>query len=123
MGKVILIVEDDEKNLKLARDILQASGYETIEARDGRQAVQAARERLPDLILMDMRMPVMDGREATRQIKADPATCRTPVIALTASVMRGTEQGVLDAGCDGYLAKPFNIRDLLETIASHTQPR
>lgn len=114
--KQILIVEDEERNLKLLRDILQLSGYVTVEANDGRKAVDLAKEKIPDLILMDIQMPVLDGLEATRILKADPATKQIPVIALTAFAMGGDRERFIQAGCDDYVSKPYNIQDLLEKI-------
>ncbi len=119
MAKVILIVEDDPKSLVLIRDLLQASGYSTIEATDGEKGVELAKAKKPDLILMDIQMPVMDGLEATRILKADTTTGNIPVLALTAYAMKGDEDGILQVGCDGYLAKPFNIQELLKTVAGY----
>lgn len=119
MEKVILIVEDDLKNLKLARDLLQVSGYTTLEASDGKQGVEIARERKPDLILMDIQMPVMDGLEATRILKTDRETRDIPVIALTAFAMTGDEETVIEAGCDGYLTKPLDIREFVSMVSRY----
>jgi len=119
MAKLILIVEDEPKNITLLRDLLQVSGYSTIEATDGKQGVELAKAKKPDLILMDIQMPVMDGLEATRILKADATTGNIPVLALTSYAMKGDEERILKAGCDGYLAKPFNIRELLKTVAEY----
>ena len=119
MAKVILIVEDDPKSLVLTRDLLQVSGYSTIEATDGEQGVELAKSKKPDLILMDIQMPKMDGLEATRILKADATTSNIPVLALTSYAMKGDEERILQAGCDGYLAKPFNIQELLKTVAEY----
>ncbi len=119
MAKLILIVEDEPKNITLLRDLLQVSGYSTIEATDGKQGVELAKAKKPDLILMDIQMPVMDGLEATRILKADATTSNIPVLALTSYAMKGDEERILQAGCDGYLAKPFNIRELLKTVAEY----
>jgi two-component system cell cycle response regulator DivK len=116
MPKKVLIVEDDPKNLKLCRDLLQTSGYQTFEAPDGAQGVEMSRSIRPDLILMDIMMPRMDGLEATRLIKADEATRQTPVIALTAYAMKGDKERTLEAGCDGYVAKPVDILELLRLV-------
>ncbi len=118
MTKVILVVEDEPKNLKLVRDLLQISGYTTIEATDGKQGVELAKARKPDLILMDIRMPVMDGLEATRILKTDTTTRNIPVLALTSYAMKGDKERILEAGCDGYLAKPLDIQELLKEVAS-----
>ena len=116
MVKKILIVEDEPKNLKLLRDLLQATGYETIEATDGEEGVELAKAMKPDLILMDIMMPKMDGLEATRIIKADDKTKHIPIVALTSYAMKGDKERTLEAGCDGYLAKPVDIRELLKTV-------
>ncbi len=119
MAKVILIVEDEPKNLTLLRDLLQVSGYSTIEATDGKQGVELARSKKPGLILMDIQMPKMDGLEATRILKADATTKNIPVLALTSYAMKGDEEKILQAGCDGYLAKPFDIKDLLQEVSKY----
>ena len=119
MTKMILIVEDDPKNLTLLRDLLQVSGYSTIEATDGKQGVELSRSKKPDLILMDIIMPVMDGLKATRIIKADAVTRNIPIFALTSYAMNGDAERVLEAGCDGYLSKPFDIRELLKQVAKY----
>ena len=119
MAKVILIVEDEPKNLKLLRDLLRVSGYTTIEATDGEQGVELAKARKPDLILMDIQMPVMDGLEATRILKADATTKNIPVLALTSYAMKGDKEKILEAGCDGYLAKPLDIKELLKKVTEY----
>ena len=116
MGKTILIVEDEPKNMKLLRDLLQRFGYEILEAPDGEQGVKITGEKIPDLILMDIMMPKMDGLEATRIIKADNKTKHIPVIALTSYAMKGDREKTLEAGCDGYIAKPIDIQEVLKTI-------
>ena len=116
MGKTILIVEDEPRNLKLLRDLLQRFGYEILEAPDGEQGVKITMEKIPDLILMDIMMPKMDGLEATRIIKADNKTKHIPVIALTSYAMKGDREKTLEAGCDGYIAKPIDIQEVLKTI-------
>ena len=119
MTKVILVVEDEPKNLKLVCDLLQACGYTTIEATDGKQGVELAKVRKPDLILMDIQMPVMDGLEATRILKTDTTTKDIPVLALTSYAMKGDEERILEAGCNGYLAKPFDIQELLKEVGKY----
>jgi len=114
--KHILIAEDDKKNIKLLRDILNASGYGTIEACDGKKAVERAKQEKPDLILMDIQMPIMNGLEATKIIKADPETRHIPVFALTAFAMSGDKERFIQAGCDDYISKPYNISELLEKV-------
>ena len=119
MTKVILIVEDEPKDLELVCDLLQVSGYTTIEATDGKRGVELAKSKKPGLILMDIQMPVMDGLEATRILKADTATKNIPVLALTSYAMKGDKERILEAGCDGYLAKPFDIQKLLKEVAKY----
>ena len=119
MGKTILIVEDEPKNMNLLRDLLQRFGYEILEASDGEQGVKSAGEKMPDLILMDIMMPKMDGLEATRIIKADIKTKHIPVIALTSYAMKGDREKTIEAGCDGYIAKPIDIKEVLKTIETY----
>ena len=119
MGKIILIVEDEPKNLKLIQDLLQASGYRTVEATDGRQGVELARDRKPDLILMDIQLPVMDGLEATRILKANITTRDIPIIALTSYAMPGDEERAREAGCDGYITKPIDTKAFLKKVAEY----
>ncbi len=119
MAKTILIVEDDTKNMTLFRDLLQVSGYSTILASGGKEGIELARAKKPDLILMDIMMPGMDGLEATRILKAGAATTSIPVIALTAYAMKGDKERMLEAGCDGYLAKPINTDDFLKEVAKY----
>ncbi len=118
VAKVILIMEDEPKNTTLLRDLLQVSGYSTIEATDGKQGVELAKAKKPDLVLMDVQMPVMDGLEATRILKSD-TTKNIPVLALTSYAMKGDKERILQAGCDGYLAKPFDIQELLKAVAEY----
>jgi two-component system cell cycle response regulator DivK len=117
MAKMILIVEDDPKSLKLARDLLQVSGYETIEATDGEQGVELAKSKKPDLILMDIMMPKMDGYNACHAIKADEATRGIPVIMLTAVGYELNEELAKRLGANGYITKPFNHQKLLDVIS------
>ena len=114
MSNVILIVEDDPKSLKLIRDLLRASGYAIIEATDGRQGVEQARAQKPDLIFMDIQMPVVNGIEATKILKTDRATKDIPIIALTASAMKEDKVKAFQAGCDGYITKPIDIKRFLK---------
>ncbi|WP_457552463.1 response regulator [Desulfobacula sp.] len=114
MSKLIQIVEDDPKSLKLIRDLLRVSGYTTIEATNGRQGVELASAQKPDLIFMDIQMPVMDGLEATKILKAGKETRDIPIVALTAYAMKEDEAKVLLAGCDGYMTKPINIKKFLK---------
>jgi CheY-like chemotaxis protein len=118
MTKVILIVEDEPINLKLVGDLLKRIGYITIEATDGKQGVELARAKKPDLILMDIQMPVMDGLEATRVLKADATTKNIPVLALTSYAMEGDKERILEAGCDGYLTKPIDIQEFVKEVTN-----
>ena len=113
----ILIVEDRPLNMKLVRDLLDGQGYETLEAVDGREAIRLAQETLPDLILMDIGLPDISGLEAARLLRSDERTSRIPIIAVTAFSMEGDQRKALDAGCDGYIAKPIRVHDFLQTIA------
>jgi two-component system cell cycle response regulator DivK len=115
-NELILIVEDNPKNLKLVRDVLQVRGYRTIEAGTGEEGVQLAREQQPALVLMDIQLPGISGVEAFRELRANPATQAIPVIAVTASVMAQERQKVMAAGFDGFQGKPISVRELLETV-------
>lgn len=116
MAKKILVVEDEPKNLKLIHDLLQRFGYEVNEATDGIRGLEMTKAGDPDLVLMDIMMPRMNGLEATRIIKSNASTKNIPVIALTAFAMAGDREQAIEAGCDGYISKPVDIRELLETI-------
>jgi two-component system cell cycle response regulator DivK len=116
MSKKILVVEDTEDNRQILRDLLGMAGYDIIEAQDGAEGVAKAAEHKPDLILMDVQMPVMDGFEATRRIKAVPLLKAIPVIAVTSYALSGDEDKARKAGCDGYIAKPFSPRALLAKV-------
>jgi two-component system cell cycle response regulator DivK len=108
-GRLILIVEDNEKNMKLARDVLQFHGFRTVETVNGEDAVIMAREHLPDLILMDISLPGIDGVEATRQLKDEPSTTTIPIVALTASVLQADRARFEEAGFAGLIAKPIDV--------------
>jgi two-component system cell cycle response regulator DivK len=112
----ILIVEDNDKNMKLARDVLQAKGYATLEATTGEDGVRIARERRPDLVLMDIQLPGISGIEALRQLRADEATAAIPVIAVTASVMEQDRRKITQAGFDAYVGKPIALKEFLEAV-------
>ena len=125
MPPKVLIVDDDADNRRIVAKVLLVEGYQVIEARDGLEALARARAELPDLILMDLSLPHLDGWEATRQLKADPATLAIPVVALTAFAMRGDEEQARAAGCDDYLSKPVRpaaIREVARKYASRTTP-
>jgi two-component system cell cycle response regulator DivK len=112
----ILLVEDTEDNRQIVRDLLSSVGYQLLEAADGAEGVAMAVKHLPDLILMDIQLPVLDGYEASRQIKANPDLRHIPIIAVTSFALSGDEARTRDAGCDGYIAKPFSPRQLLAKI-------
>ncbi len=120
-SKKVLIVDDEEKNRRLLKDVLEKVGYKVVIANDGERGVQIALSEKPDLILMDMQMPIKNGLEATREIKRNPLTSNIPVIAFTALAMKGDEDKVRTAGCDDYVSKPVQIRALLEKVASYLQ--
>ena len=116
MTKRILVVEDTEDNRQIVRDLLSSAGYELIEAADGAEGVAAAEREKPDLILMDIQLPGMDGYEATRRIRAIPDIGKVPIIAVTSYALAGDEAKTREAGCDGYVAKPFSPRQLLAKV-------
>jgi two-component system cell cycle response regulator DivK len=116
MTKRILIVEDTEDNRQILRDLLTAAGYELLEAVDGAAGVAMAAKHKPDLVLMDIQLPLVDGYEATRRIKADPALSHIPIVAVTSYALSGDEEKARAAGCDGYIAKPFSPRQLLAKV-------
>ena len=119
----ILIVEDNEKNMKLARDILQAKGYATIEAVTGEDGVRLAREHAPSLVLMDIQLPGINGIEALKQLRADPATASIPIVAVTASVMASDRREITDAGFDGYVGKPISLKEFLDAVRRALEPK
>ncbi len=118
-GELILIVEDNEKNLKLVRDVLQFRGYRTLEAGTAGEGISLAGAHRPDLILMDIQLPILDGYEATRRIKADPELREIPIIAVTSYALSGDDVKALEAGCDAYVTKPFSPRALLAKIREY----
>jgi len=119
MTKRILVVEDQEDNRQILRDLLANAGYEMIEAEDGQQALDQAAKHRPDLILMDIQLPVMDGYEATRRIKADPNLNAIPIIVVTSYALSGDEEKARGAGCDAYVAKPYSPRALLAKVREY----
>ena len=116
MSKRVLVVEDQEDNRQILRDLLASTGYEIIEAQNGQEALLAARTQSPDLILMDIQLPVLDGYEATRRIKAQPDLRHIPIIVVTSYALSGDEDKARATGCDAYVAKPYSARKLLEMI-------
>jgi two-component system cell cycle response regulator DivK len=119
MTKRILVVEDQEDNRQILRDLLANAGFDMIEAEDGVQAIAAASKHRPDLILMDIQLPMVDGYEATRRIKADPALSAIPIIVVTSYALSGDEDKAREAGCDAYVAKPYSPRALLAKIREY----
>ena len=115
----VLVVEDNEKNMKLFRDVLEAAGFDTLAATTIGQAVELASEQAPDLVLMDIQLPDFDGIEALGRLRADERTASTPVLALTAQAMDGDRERFLAAGFDGYLSKPVDIADFVATVRRH----
>jgi CheY-like chemotaxis protein len=115
-GELILVVEDNEKNRKLVRDVLVVKGYRLLETETGEDGLRVAREQHPALILMDILLPGIDGIETVRRLRADPVTATIPVVAVTASAMTQDRQKILAAGFDGYQAKPISIRPFLELV-------
>ena len=120
-GPQVVVVEDNERNMKLFREVLNASGYRTLEAETGKRAVALATEHRPDLVLMDIHLPDIDGVEALRMLRADERTASVPVLALTAQAMEGDRERFLAAGFDGYLSKPVNIADLLDAVRRYCE--
>ena len=119
MSKRILVVEDQEDNRRILRDLLTNAGYEIIEAENGEEALAVAARERPDLILMDIQLPLLDGYEVTRRIKADPALRAIPIIAITSYALSGDESKARAAGCDAYVTKPYNSRALLAKIREY----
>ena len=118
MPKTVLIVEDNELNMKLFHDLLEASGYATLQARNGQTALELARVHRPDLVLMDIQLPGMSGLDVTRTLKADPGLAAIPVVAVTAFAMKGDEDRMRAGGCEAYLSKPISLAKFLETVRS-----
>lgn len=116
MPKKVLIVEDNELNMKLFSDLLDAHGFETCQTREGLKAISLAKEFRPDLILMDIQLPEVSGLEVTKWIKDDKSLAGIPIIAVTAFAMKGDEKRIRDGGCEAYIAKPINVSSFLETI-------
>ena len=116
MPKTVLIVEDNELNMKLFHDLLEAHGYGTIGTRNGIEALDLAREHRPDLILMDIQLPEVSGLEVTKWLKDDPDLRSIPVVAVTAFAMKGDEEKIREGGCEAYIAKPISVVQFLETV-------
>ena len=120
-GRKVVVVEDNELNMKLFREVLESSGYRMLEAGTGERAVALTTEHRPDLVLMDIHLPDIDGVEALRRLRADERTASVPVLALTAQAMEGDRERFLAAGFDGYLSKPVNIADLLDAVRRYCE--
>jgi two-component system cell cycle response regulator DivK len=120
-GELVLIVEDNEKNMKLFRDVLQATGFRTLEATTGEQAVALAQENVPQLVLMDIQLPDMDGVAALGHIRGDERTAAITVVALTAQAMQGDRERFLDAGFDGYISKPVNVGEFIGAVKRYCE--
>ncbi len=119
MPKSVLIVEDNELNMKLFNDLLEAKGYETIQTRNGLEALDLARQHRPDLILMDIQLPEVSGLEVTKWLKEDDDLHTIPVIAVTAFAMKGDEERIRQGGCEAYISKPISVVKFLETVKSY----
>ena len=119
MPKKVMIVEDNELNMKLFRDLIEASGYETVRTRNGLEALDLARLHRPDLILMDIQLPEVSGLEVTKWLKEDDELKHIPVIAVTAFAMKGDEQKIREGGCEAYISKPISVVSFLQTIDSY----
>jgi two-component system cell cycle response regulator DivK len=122
-GKCVLIVEDNELNKKLFRDLLEANGYRTVHTADGMEVLDLARAEHPDLILMDIQLPEVSGIEITRWLKNDPELRKIPVVALTAFAMKGDEEKIRAGGCEGYLSKPISVSTFLATVKKFIRPQ
>ena len=118
-GAQVLVVEDNEKNMKLFRDVLEASGYRLLEATTGEQAMELAAEQQPNLVLMDIQLPDIDGVDALGRLRADARTASIPVVALTAQAMHGDRERFLDGGFDAYISKPVDIVGFVKTVKEH----
>ena len=119
---LVLIIEDNEKNMKLVRDILQAKGYETAEAVNAEDGIKLALERVPDLVLMDIQLPGMNGMEALKVLRSHESTANVPVVAITASVMTQDRKQIMDTGFDGFIEKPINLKEFLATVQGALKP-
>ncbi len=119
MSKKVLVVEDNELNMKLFHDLLEAHGYLIVQTRNGNEVLDIARRENPDLILMDIQLPEVSGLDVTRWLKADEDLCKIPVIAVTAFAMKGDEQKIREGGCEDYISKPISVTGFIETIQKY----
>lgn len=122
-GKKVMIVEDNELNMKLFHDLLEAHGVETIQARDGKNVLALAREHKPDLVLMDIQLPEVSGLDITKWLKEDDELKSIPVIAVTAFAMKGDEQKIREGGCEDYISKPISVIKFIETVQKYLMPQ
>ncbi len=122
MPKSVMIVEDNELNMKLFNDLLESRGYNVIQTRNGMEALDLARAHMPDLILMDIQLPEVSGLVVTKWLKDDEQLAHIPVVAVTAFAMKGDEERILQGGCEGYISKPISVSHFLETIAGYIGP-
>jgi two-component system cell cycle response regulator DivK len=122
MPKTVMIVEDNELNMKLFNDLLESRGYNVIQTRNGMEALDLARAHMPDLILMDIQLPEVSGLVVTKWLKDDEQLAHIPVVAVTAFAMKGDEERILQGGCEGYISKPISVSHFLETIAQYIGP-
>jgi len=122
MPKTVMIVEDNELNMKLFNDLLESRGYQVIQTRNGMEALDLARAHMPDLILMDIQLPEVSGLVVTKWLKDDDQLAHIPVVAVTAFAMKGDEERILQGGCEGYISKPISVSHFLETIAQYIGP-
>ena len=119
MNKTVLIVEDNELNMKLFNDLLEAHNINTLQTKDGREVLAIAREKKPDLVIMDIQLPEVSGLEVTKWLKADEELRTIPVIAVTAFAMKGDEQKIREVGCDDYISKPISVAHFMEVVQKH----
>ncbi len=122
LDKTVLVVEDNDLNMKLFHDVLEAHGYNVLQAKDGMEGLRMAREERPDLILMDIQLPDVSGLEVTKWLKDDETLKSIPVIAITAFAMAGDKEKILEGGCDAYLVKPISIPNFLQTVERFVRP-
>ena len=122
MAKTVMIVEDNELNMKLFHDLLESRGYDTVQTRNGIEALDLARQHMPDLILMDIQLPEVSGLVVTKWLKEDDDLAHIPVIAVTAFAMKGDEERIRQGGCEGYISKPISVPHFLETIERYIGP-
>ena len=119
MAKTVLVVEDNELNMKLFHDLLEANGYNIVQTRNGLEAIDLAREHRPDLILMDIQLPEVSGLEVTKWLKEDDSLKSIPVVAVTAFAMKGDEERIRQGGCEAYLSKPISVAKFLDTVKTY----